>query len=126
MELPVEIRDMVLQYLPMNHCFRMRSVSRKWNAILSLPKTVDALLKWWYPNPDSEKLPSDVPEGLSLEAAASLKAEHVDAFRTGRPFAMMTHDLRCFPKGLEARHIAYADGVFAWIDRTDCRTSTSA
>lgn len=121
-ELPAEVRDMILQYLPLHQCFQIRRVSRKWYSILSAPKTVDALLNWWYPTPDIVEAPFSVPADLSPEMVASLKAEHVNAFRTGKPFSMMTHALGCFPGGLQARYVAYAHGVVAWIDRTDCRT----
>jgi hypothetical protein len=65
---------------------------------------------------------STIPEGLPPEATASLRAEHVDAFRTGRPFGVITLDLSCFSNWLDARCIAYADGVVAWADRIDSRT----
>lgn len=115
---------MILQYLPLHQSFQIRRVSQQWNAILSTPKTVDAILKWWYPRPETEDSAYEGSDGYSPEVEACLKAERVDAFRTGRPFGKMTHDLDCFPEGLEARFVAYAGGVIAWIDSTSYRAGT--
>lgn len=111
--LPLELSQMILQHLPLYQCFQARRVSRKWKDIISSPSTIDSILHDWYPTTDTRLC---IPDGLSAESAAFLKAEHVDAFKTGRPFSMMTHDLHGFNDGLDAEKFAYADGMLAWVD----------
>ena len=61
-----------------------------------------------------------IPDDYSTKSTASLKAEHIDAFKTGRPFSMRTYDLS-IRGGFDAKRFAYADGVLAWIDpMQDC------
>lgn len=108
--LPLELSQMILQHLPLYQCFQARRVSRKWKDIISSPSTIDSILHDWYPTTDTRLC---IPDGLSAESAAFLKAEHVDAFKTGRPFSMMTHDLHGFNDGLDAEKFAYADGMLA-------------
>ena len=63
---------------------------------------------------------SCIPDDSSAISTTSLKAEHIDAFKTGRPFSMRTYDLSV-RSGLDAKRFAYADGVLAWIDpMQDC------
>ena len=112
-ELPLELSQMILQHLPLHQCFQARRVSRKWKKITSSPSTIDCVLQHWYPTTDTGLC---IPGGISAGSAAFLKAEHVDAFKTGRPFSMMTHDLHQFHDGVDAEKFAYAEGVIAWID----------
>ena len=112
-ELPLELSQMILQYLPLHQCFQARKVSRKWKNVISLPSTIDRLLQDWYPTTDTGLC---IPDGLSAESTSFVKAEHVDAFKTGRPFSMMTHALDG-AQNIDANKVAYANGVIAWVDR---------
>ena len=98
-QLPVEITAMILQYLPLHQVFQAQRVSRKWRIILSSAQMVDNLLHAWYPGPSA---PLSIPDHLSESAVASIKAEHVDAYRTGNPFSMRFHESKCF-------RVAYAE-----------------
>ena len=74
---------------------------------------MERLIRWWYPRGDTDLCISD---GLSIEAVINLKAEHIDAFRTGHPFSKSTlvgvPDHSPTPP---VGGIAYARGVLAWI-----------
>ena len=52
---------------------------------------------------------------MSSESIASLKAEHVDAYRTGHAFSYASHEWDCFTYYCPPRQVAYADGFMAWI-----------
>lgn len=117
-ELPVEISQNIFLYLPLNQCFKAQRVSRRWHKLLSSPQTIDSLLRWWYPRPETDLC---IPKDLSVEAIMNLKAEHIDAFRTGHPFSMSTVDDApdYVPDDLPPptiNRIAYAHGVLAWIN----------
>ena len=112
--LPVEISQKIFLYLPLYQCFQAQRVSRRWRELLSAPQTMECLIRWWYPRGETDLCISD---GLSIEAVMNLKAEHIDAFRTGHPFSKST--LSGVPDVspiLPIKGIAYAGGVLAWID----------
>ena len=112
--LPIEINAMILQQLQIQQLFQAQRVSRKWKWILSLPEILDPPLQQW----DSMVETSlRIPEGLTPQAIRSLKAEHINAYRTGLPFSMMVYKLgpEYNPKRV---HVAYIDGIVAWIDTT--------
>ena len=112
-ELPVEISQKIFLYLPLQQCFKAQRVSRRWRKLLSAPQTMERLIRWWYPRGDMDLC---IPDGLSIEAIINLKAEHIDAFRTGYPFSKSTlvgvPDHSPTPP---VGSIAYARGVLAWI-----------
>ena len=63
-----------------------------------------------------------IPDGLTEDAVASLKAEHIDAFRKGFPFSLGLPDLECAQHHDPAGKVSYSAGRFAWIDGQDERT----
>ena len=71
-------------------------------------------LRDWFPKGDVG-LGLRIPEGVSSESIASLKAEHVDAYRTGHAFSYASHEWDCFTDTFTPRHAAYAEGVMAWV-----------
>ena len=113
-ELPLEISQMILQYLPIHQTFQARRVSSKWRQILSSAQTVGPLLQYWLPKGDVG-LGLRIPEGVSSESIASLKAEHVDAYRTGHAFTYASHEWDCFTYDFAPGHVAYAEGFMAWV-----------
>lgn len=116
-KVPFEISEMILHYLPLCLVFQAQRVSRRWREILSSPEIVTTLLRSWYPDSD---IPSGVPDGLSAREAASLNAEHVVAYKRGNAFSMKTCAFDSSTDGLNADLVAYADGLVAWTDATDC------
>jgi len=120
-KVPFEISEMILQYLPLDQVFRAQRVSRKWRETLASPKIVANHLRSWYPDSDTP----GVPDGLSETIAASLKAEHVDAYQRGKAYIMENYSFGTFIDDLDRDLVAYADGVVAWIEGTErcmCRS----
>ena len=74
---------------------------------------MESQLRDWFPKGD-DGVRLRIPEGVSSESIASLKAEHVDAYRTGHAFTYASHEWDSqyyrFP-----RQVAYAEGVMAWV-----------
>ena len=125
--LPNELSNMILQYLPLHQIYQAQRVSRAWLFILSSPQMLDSRLRQWYPTPDTDLR---VPSGLSAKATVSLKAEHIDAYRTGNAFSMGVYhfETKSFADddgNWSDGHVAYAGGTFAWIDDSDSRTCKS-
>ncbi|KAL8699746.1 MAG: hypothetical protein Q9224_001279, partial [Gallowayella concinna] len=58
-----------------------------------------------------------LPPHLPIDTALAVKAEHVDAFRTGNPFSMAKHawDVELGYHG--PRNVIYHDGRVAWFDQ---------
>ena len=108
-ELPLEIVQKIFLYLPLHQCFEAQRVSRRWRKLLSVPQTIECLLRWWYPSGETDLC---IPNDLSIEATLNLKAEHIDAFRTGHPFSKSILD--GMPDLMDG--IVYAHGVLAWIN----------
>ena len=74
---------------------------------------MECLIRWWYPRGETDLC---IPDGLSIEAIMNLKAEHVDAYRTGHPFSMsIIGGVSDHPFVPSVGGIAYARGVLAWI-----------
>ena len=110
-KLPLEIAHIILQYLPIHQAFQARRVSSKWRQILSSAQTVELLLRDWFPK-GGDGLGLRIPEGVSSKSLASLKAEHVDAYRTGHAFTYASHEWDA--RG--PRLATYAEGIMAWVD----------
>ena len=112
---PIEINAIIFQHLQIYQLFQAQRVSRTWKWILSSPEILDPPLEDW----DSMgETPLRLPKGLTPQAIRSLKAEHVDAYRTGLPFSMMARTLVPEPNSKRVR-VAYSDGIIAWIDQTE-------
>ena len=108
-ELPLEIVHKIFLLLPLHQCFKAQRVSRRWHKVLSAPQTMQCLIQWWYPSGETDLC---IPNHLSSEAALNLKAEHIDAFRTGHPFSKSNLD--GMPDCMKG--IVYAHGMLAWIN----------
>ena len=117
-KLPLEISQLILRYLPLHQIFQARRVSSKWKQLLSTAQMVNSLMRDWYPQPGIE---SDlhIPAGLSAERVASLKAEHIDAYRTGNAFKYAKLSCEDLSQSIDSNRLAYADGMMAWVDETD-------
>ena len=113
-KLAVEVVQQVLGYLPLHQCFRVRRVSKFWLNFLSNPPIVEDLLRFWYPGAEAK---FEVPEGKTASVASSMRAEHVDAYRSGQAFSTIV-----YAWNLADRHItkivAYSNGWIARIDGT--------
>ena len=117
-KLPLEISQLILRYLPLDQIFQARRVSSDWKQLLSAAQTVEFLMRDWYPQPGIE---SDlhIPADLSAEDVASLKAEHIDAYRTGNAFKYAKLECEDLSQSIDSNRVAYADGMMAWVDETD-------
>ncbi|KAL8812242.1 MAG: hypothetical protein Q9200_001183 [Gallowayella weberi] len=112
--LPIEILSLVFQNLEIYQAFQLRRVSRQWLNTLSAPDFIEALLLPWFA---TETVKLRIPPNLPIEAALAVKAEHVDAFRTGNPFSMVKHKWGGSMRRYDLRHVIYHDGRVAWIDQ---------
>ncbi|KAL8930739.1 MAG: hypothetical protein Q9208_000280 [Pyrenodesmia sp. 3 TL-2023] len=116
--LPIEILCMTFKHLPIYQAFQLRRVSKTWLQKLSAPELVESLLQPWFPMGDVDLR---MPDNVSREAALAIKAEHVDAFKTGNPFSMVKgawdlhwearQDYRSRPVDMD-----YSHGRLAWIE----------
>ena len=80
---------------------------------------MEPLLRSRFPTPTAETA-LHIPSGLSASSIVSLKAEHIDAYRTGHAFKYATHQWDCFQEGIWNWNLmAYANGIMAWVDRKD-------
>ena len=113
--LPVEILEQILGYLPLYQCFRMRQVSKEWHRMLSATQTVEHLLRSWYPGDQANY---EVPDGLTASDVLSSRAEHVDAYRTGRAFSVASRSWKVDYRDKTMTSVAYSHGVVAWTDGT--------
>ena len=114
-KVPLEIAYSILEYLPLHQCFRIRRVCKGWFRMLSAEQTVRFLLRFWYPKHEACSQLA-VPDGVSPSAASSSIAEHVDAYRTGSAFSMLKGFWRIASQESIGAHVAYANGILAWID----------
>ena len=122
-QLPFDISLMILQYLPIHQIFQARRVSSQWRQMLSPTRTVDTFLRDWYPcRKDDVSQILQIPAGLSAENVASLKAEHVDAFRTGHPFKYAHCYFQCASNPQSLYRMVYADGLIAFADERNTTT----
>ncbi|KAL8804966.1 MAG: hypothetical protein Q9182_002276 [Xanthomendoza sp. 2 TL-2023] len=113
--LPLEILSLIFQRLQIYQAFQLRRVSRQWLQTLSAPDFIEALLRAWFA---TEIVKLRIPPDLPVEAALAIKAEHVDAFRTAKPFSMVKHKWDVDIKHRHGRNVVYHDGRVAWIDRS--------
>ena len=116
-KLPLEISQLILQYFSLHQIFWARRVSPKWRHILSSTHTEELLLQDWFPKCYGDQ-GLKIPTGLSTKSVASLKAEHIDAYRTGHAFGYARYEWDC-AYDLRNKIVAYADGVMAWVDTTN-------
>ena len=86
--------------------------------MLSAPQTVRFLLRFWYPKNEAYSQLA-VPVVLSPSAASSSIAEHVDAYRSGSAFSKLKGSWSLASQRSISAHVAYANGVLAWIDHTN-------
>ena len=118
-DLPLEISQMIVQQLFLYQVFQARRVSSRWRHVLSSPQTVEPLLRGRFPTPTAETS-LHIPQGLSENSIVSLKAEHIDAYRTGHAFSYARYRWDCFQEGCwNWDPMAYADGILAWVDTED-------
>ena len=110
--LPVEITIMIFQHLQFHQVFQARRVSRKWMQVLSSPDILDPLLQQWELMGETSLR---IPENLSPQSIRSLKAEHIDAYRTGLAFGKLAYPWDS-PTTEVPADIAYSDGILACID----------
>ena len=75
---------------------------------------MESQLRDWFPKGD-DGVGLWIPEGVSSESIASLKAEHVDAYCTGHAFTYASHTWDCCDCDSLLGQVAYAQGVMAWI-----------
>lgn len=86
--------------------------------MLSAPQTVECLLRFWYPN--SEASAQLAGSGrLALSAVSSSRAEHVDAYCRGSAFGVVKGFWSLASQESMDAHVAYANGILAWIDHQD-------
>ncbi len=109
--LPVEVNIMIFQYLELYEVFQARRVSQKWMQMLSSPDLLDALLQQWE---SMGETPLRMPEGTTPQPVTSLKAEHIDAYRTGLAFSKMAYKWDV-PPTVAPGAIVYTNGILAWI-----------
>lgn len=110
--LPLEISEIIAQHLGLTQAARARRVSKGWLNILASSHISECLVKPWH-SPD--KCCLRVPDGLSKRAIWSLKAEHIDAYRSGKAFDHKTIQLPLSRDGPIFERVAYSDGKVAWI-----------
>lgn len=79
---------------------------------------MEPLLRDWF-SPTAADTALHVPDNLSASSIISLKAEHIEAHRTGHAFSFASHDWNWFQDDLDLSLVAYADGIMAWVDTTD-------
>lgn len=115
--LPIEILGLIFQHLELYQAFQLRRVSKRWQQILSAPDLIENLLQPW----DAlGKVHLRMPPDISVEAALALKAEHVDAFRTGNPFSMVQGEWEVAAwNGSYPLNVSYSHGRLAWLDHSD-------
>lgn len=116
-KLPLEIRLLIFQYLPLYQYFQARRVSQRWSELLGPKVASDCLLRTWYHGDSSISRLSD----SSSDYNPSVLAEHVDAYRRGYPFSMMVQSYieAPLPPRPYPAEVLYADGVLVWTDVED-------
>lgn len=118
-DLPLEISQIIVQHLPLYQVFQARRVSSRWRQVLSSPQTVEPLLRCRFPTLTADTS-LHIPKCLSANSIVSLKAEHIDAYRTGHAFSYARYQWDCFKDDdWDCNPMAYADGILAWVDTDD-------
>ncbi|KAL8674581.1 MAG: hypothetical protein Q9168_001024 [Polycauliona sp. 1 TL-2023] len=114
--LPVEILGLIFQHLEIYQAFQLRRVSKWWQKILSASDLITILLRPWYA---LGEVPLRMPLDISTDAALGLKAEHLDAFRTGNPFSMAQGEWEVAAwNGAYPLNVSYSHGRLAWLDHS--------
>ena len=108
-KLPLELSQRVLHYLPLQQAIRARRVSKDWLNILTSFQTTQCLLRPWYSNASTLR----IPDGLSDSATSSLKAEHINAYRFGTAFDQLLVQRLISRDGSFSNHVAYSNGKIA-------------
>ncbi|KAI4200456.1 MAG: hypothetical protein LQ350_003904 [Teloschistes chrysophthalmus] len=116
---PLEISCLIFQHLDIYQAFQLRRVSKLWLRRLSAPDFVESLLRPWFA---MGEVNLRMPPNISAEAALSIKAEHVDAYKTGNPFSMLRGTWEWDSTGQDLKDlskIVYKHGHLAWLDADD-------
>lgn len=110
--LPLEISEIIAQHLGLTQATRARRVSKGWLHILTSSQMSRCLLRPWH-TPDKCSL--RVPDGFSQGAIWSLKAEHMNAYRSGIAFDQKTVPLPLSRTDSIFKRVAYSNGKVAWV-----------
>lgn len=110
--LPLEISEIIAQHLGLTQAIRARRVSKGWLNILTSSHVSRCLLRPWH---STDNCSLRVPDGLSQSAIWSLKAEHMNAYRSGIAFDQKTVQLPLSRIGSIYKRVAYSNGKVAWI-----------
>lgn len=110
-KLPIELVQEITSYLPLSESFRAMRVCHDWFDVLTSPLIVQSQVRFWFPKAETLLR---IPDHLSAKAVATLKAEHIDAFRNGRPFSRLHVNWQSRRDATSA-HWAYGDGMVAWL-----------
>ncbi len=112
-KLPLELSQMVAQYLELSQAIRARRVSRSWRNILTSSQITGCLLRPWQGASTLR-----IPRGISQNAVSSVKAECITAYRSGAAFDQRTLRQLISKNGPISNNVAYSNGKIAWIDGT--------
>ena len=104
--LPIELSQRVLQYLPLYQLFQAHRVSRRWREILCSEHIIKGALGPWY-------LSRKELSNHNMIGAP----EQVDAYLHGRPFSRRIQDTAYDP-AFQFSKVVYADGVLGWTGKT--------
>lgn len=116
--LPIEILCLIFRDVDTYQVFQLRRVSKTWRTKLCAPQLVESNLRPWFA---MGEINVRMPDGIFTDEALAIKAEHVDAFKTGNPFSMALGnwdlDRRDRAKATDGpRYLVYCHGRLAWID----------
>ncbi|KAL8834242.1 MAG: hypothetical protein Q9170_003829 [Blastenia crenularia] len=120
--LPLELLCLVFKNLEIYQAFQLRRVCKRWFEALSAPHLVESLLHQWFA---MGEVNLRMPPNVSAAEALAIKAEHVDAFKTGNPFSMIQRrkSIQTYgPGSLSGQTVAYSHGRVAWIQFDDGST----
>ena len=98
--LPVEIYELIAQYLPMRTCFQARRVSKTWHERLSSRSLLSSKLLPWYAEYVSKP-----------DANLHLVGRNVAAYSRGIPWQYMSIRGQCVQK----IELKYSNGFLAWL-----------
>ena len=112
-QLPLELSQKITQYLGLSEATRARRVSKDWLNLLTSSQMMQSLFGPWHRTADSTL---SIPNGLSHSAISSLKAEYVNAYRSGAAFDKRVVGRPISLVGSISNHVAYSNGKVAWID----------
>ena len=111
--LPTELLSQIFQLVDLRTVFRCHRVSKDWRTILSSYDIIQGLFQSWFCYGNQATLDfRETPAPI-----ASAMAAHIDAFRTGDPFAMTTKLRDNYAEHeMEDVTAAYYDGILAWSE----------